>query len=119
MPYAPKRHCLEPGCPALVTSGRCPAHQTQEYRRIERYRGSSTARGYDVRWRRVRARVLADEPMCRHCQAQGYTTPATEVDHIVPLARGGARLDRNNLQSLCHDHHAEKTAKEASSRMRG
>lgn len=36
---------------------------------------------------------------------------ATEVDHIIPLHQGG--LDEwENLQGLCHEHHAAKTAKE-------
>ena len=119
MPSAPKRHCLEPGCPELVDKGRCRAHQTQRYRQIERYRGSSTARGYDVDWRRVRARVLAAEPRCRMCVAagrdieNGRVSWATEVDHIIPLVQGGARLDRANLQPLCGRCHAEKTAREA------
>lgn len=113
MPTAPKRHCLEPGCPELVTHGRCRVHQTREYRRIERYRGSSTARGYDADWRRIRARVLAAEPSCRACRAMGVVTLARHVDHIIPLMQGGARLDRANLQPLCEQCHAEKTAREA------
>lgn len=43
------------------------------------------------------------------CKAKGRVTPATEVDHIVPLRQGGARLDRSNLQSLCRPCHAQKT----------
>jgi 5-methylcytosine-specific restriction protein A len=37
---------------------------------------------------------------------------ATEVDHIVPVARGGALLDWDNLQSMCHGCHSRKTASE-------
>ena len=33
---------------------------------------------------------------------------ATEVDHIQPLFKGGADA-WENMQSLCHDHHAIKT----------
>ena len=35
---------------------------------------------------------------------------ATMVDHIVPIADGGEKLDEDNLQSLCQDCHARKTA---------
>jgi 5-methylcytosine-specific restriction protein A len=45
------------------------------------------------------------------CKAEGRVTEAVEVDHIVPLAMGG-NGDESNLQPLCHDHHAAKTAQE-------
>jgi 5-methylcytosine-specific restriction protein A len=61
-------------------------------------------------WQRVRAERLRVEPSCRPCRAEGKTTPASEVDHIVSIADGGALLDINNTQSLCHDHHADKSA---------
>lgn len=56
------------------------------------------------RWRKLRAAVLRDEPLCRTCGAL-----ATEVDHIVPVAEGGEELQRDNLQPLCHPCHARKT----------
>jgi len=55
--------------------------------------------------------VLNREPLCRECLKQGRLTPATEVDHIVPLASGGTN-DLENLQPLCHSCHSRKTAKE-------
>jgi len=36
---------------------------------------------------------------------------ADEVDHIVPLSRGGGD-ERSNLQPLCRPCHAAKTARE-------
>jgi hypothetical protein len=60
-------------------------------------------------WKRVKAAQLEREPFCRTCAAAGVLTPAIEVDHIVPHARGGAPFDRNNLQSLCRPHHSMKT----------
>jgi 5-methylcytosine-specific restriction protein A len=38
----------------------------------------------------------------------GRPTPATQVDHIKPKAKGGTD-DDDNLQSICHDCHTEKT----------
>jgi hypothetical protein len=65
---------------------------------------------YDrIQWKRVKASQLEREPFCRACAAAGALTPAVEVDHIVPLARGGAAVDRSNLQSLCKRHHSIKT----------
>lgn len=57
------------------------------------------------RWARVRREALdRDGWRCRTCGAY-----ANEVDHIVPLARGGAPYDLANLQSLCRTHHAAKS----------
>lgn len=72
-----------------------------------------TGRLYDrQQWKRVRANQLEREPTCRMCRQEGapIPRPAHHVDHITPLEKGGAPFDRNNLQSLCHSHHSEKTA---------
>ena len=63
------------------------------------------------RWSAMRARVLQDEPRCVHCLATGRLSAATEVDHIEPLHRGGSD-ELSNLQPLCHDCHATKSAGE-------
>ena len=55
---------------------------------------------------------LADEPLCRECSRLGKLTPAAEVDHIVRISDGGARLDDANLQSLCKSCHSRKTLAE-------
>lgn len=55
---------------------------------------------------------IASEPLCRMCAAEGKLVSATEVDHIQPLAQGGAQFDPANLQSLCRRHHAGKTWRE-------
>ncbi len=66
-------------------------------------------RGYGARWEKLRLVVLAgDGFMCRVCMARGRPTPATQVDHIVPKARGGTD-DPSNLQAICEDCHKAKT----------
>ena len=65
----------------------------------------------------IRAQTLSQYPLCVKCQSKGRITAATEVDHIVPLHKGGTD-DLDNLQSLCHDCHAEKTATEQGKRRR-
>jgi 5-methylcytosine-specific restriction protein A len=101
MPFAPLRPCSHPGCPRLVSSGRCRDHQRQENER----RGSSASRGYGARWRKLRAWHLLHNPVCRQCGQ-----PASEVHHIVAIAKGGEVLDPNNLASLCKSCHSRLTA---------
>ena len=60
------------------------------------------------RWRTIRIRVLAQQPICA---SPGCGKPATQVDHIRPLAAGGAPYDLSNLQGMCGPHNASKGAK--------
>lgn len=110
--------CADPGCAAIVTSGRCCAkHATEKRPSVhtsgngagEPARLSPSARGYDRAWQRIRQRILSTNPLCAHCRADGRVTLATEVDHIVPLREGGTH-DDNNLQPLCKSCHSSKTA---------
>jgi len=66
------------------------------------------ATGYDHNWRKQRNRRLDAEPLCRHCAARGFITPAVEVDHIKPKALGGDDA-WDNTQSLCKPCHRDKT----------
>ena len=55
-------------------------------------------------WRKMRDRVLAEEPLCRMCQ-----TLATDVDHV---SGDPSDNSRGNLQPLCHACHSHKTGRE-------
>jgi 5-methylcytosine-specific restriction protein A len=57
-------------------------------------------------WRKLRRSVLASEPLCRMCTAQGLTVPATDVDH---RDNNPANNELVNLQPLCRSHHSLKT----------
>ncbi len=62
-----------------------------------------------ARWRKLRAYILNESPMCEHCMDRGILTPATDVDHV-----NGDPSDNSmaNLQSLCHSCHSIKTARD-------
>lgn len=110
MPTKAPRSCAFPGCPELVYSGRyCIKHS----RAVERQRGSSASRGYDARWRVIRARFLFDHPWC--CDPFGVhgnvKVEATDVDHIIRRRDGGPDTE-DNLQPLCHSCHSRKTMSE-------
>ncbi|MGH6897290.1 MAG: HNH endonuclease [Geminicoccaceae bacterium] len=66
------------------------------------------AGGSTRRWRTLRTAHLRREPWCRLCAIRGQQTRATEVDHVIPLARGGALYDPANLRSLCQGCHVER-----------
>ena len=55
-------------------------------------------------WKRLRARVLAEEPLCRECGAL-----ATDVDHASGDPSDNSRA---NLNPLCHSCHSSKTMRE-------
>lgn len=56
-------------------------------------------------WKKIRARQLKFEPLCRFCKKDGYITPATVCDHIIPH-KGNMELFFNGpFQSLCKKHH--------------
>lgn len=61
-----------------------------------------------TRWRKLKAQVLNEEPWCRACKRR----PSVTADHITPLAQGGQRWDRGNLQGLCAACHKAKTSRE-------
>lgn len=60
-------------------------------------------------WRKLRASVLADEPLCHDCQRMGRIEPATDVDHDDGNPGNNARA---NLVPRCHSCHSHKTMRE-------
>ena len=58
-------------------------------------------------WRRLRRRILARDGW--ECQACGKLLGRAEVDHVVPVVKGGKVHDPANLQVLCVDCHIAKT----------
>lgn len=104
--------CREPGCPAAAMDrGYCADH-AQPARRLrylsyDRSRGTSSQRGYDARWRRIRKLVLAERPLCVDCDRAGRVTMANEVHHIDYNSRNN---NPANLMPLCKSCHSRRTA---------
>lgn len=67
---------------------------------------------------RDRAQVLAEEPLCRICEAKGLTAASEQVDHVIPLSQGG-KDERYNKQGLCKPCHRAKTKRESAAGRRG
>ena len=60
------------------------------------------------RYRRWRRRMLAQEPLCRACKANGLTVAAEELHHEIPVGLLGALMDPANVIPLCRDSHEEE-----------
>lgn len=106
-----RRRCTgSPTCPnPALAGGKCEDHARQ----ADADRNARRAKSLEVyrskRWRKLRALVLTERP---YCQRDGCQAPATDVDHVRRIEDGGDPWNPSNLQSLCHPHHSEKTARE-------
>lgn len=101
------RHCAV--CDGLHAKGtRCNVARSQTQRSQDARRGSSTERGYDTAWRALVQQVLARDGHTCQLQLHCCTGVATTGDHVVPLSRGGARLDSNNVVAACRACNSSK-----------
>ena len=110
MPYKPKKPCCYPGCPELTNERFCDKHRPQASREYNRYiRDEDSKKFYNsTAWRKLSALQLKREPLCAECLKAGRIQHAEIADHIKPIREGGARLDINNIQSLCRGCHNRK-----------
>lgn len=111
MPSKPPRPCRAPACGHKTTAshGYCEDHA-----HLHKPWGTRKGSGRGGRpWRRKRDQVLQrDKGLCQPCMQQGRISPATQVDHIIPVAEGGTCAD-SNLQAICKACHDVKTQAEA------
>ncbi|ETO44535.1 HNH endonuclease [Morganella sp. EGD-HP17] len=113
MAWQPLKRCSYPGCNKRVKSGRCDEHKREARRQQDSRRGSRRERGYTPAWDKYRLGYLKRNPLCAHCLRLTVYTPATIVDHIIPVDGGSDVLfwPEWNHQSLCHACHNIKTFK--------
>ena len=67
-------------------------------------------------WKTLRNYYISEHPLCKWCEEEGKVVSGDVVDHVKEIKDGGARLDQNNLMTLCHRHHIQKTNWERSKR---
>lgn len=96
------RVCSQPGCPNLRP---CPNHAPKPWSTPSaRNQARSSGNGWDQQ--RTRKRILKRDG--HRCYIADCTTPATIVDHVIPMAEGGTDTD-DNKASMCEPHHDEKS----------
>lgn len=67
---------------------------------------------HSAAWKRMRAQVLAEEPLCRWCLARGEYVASEEVDHIRDSREDYTDDNRReNLTAMCKPCHSMKTAR--------
>ena len=84
----------------------------QERKAFERERHADDFDYNGRKWRNLRKVKLEMNPLCCKCEEDDLVVIATVVDHIVPVKKGGAGYDLDNLQSLCKKHHDSKSARD-------
>ena len=71
-----------------------------------------TKRTRGRKWMAIREQALAKtQYRCAECLRNDKLSIACQVDHIIPLHKGGTD-DLDNLEGLCAEHHRAKTAKD-------
>ena len=111
MPYKPKKPCARSRCSNLTHGKYCEEQKglhkvSIRYNRKKDTRPTSTKRGYDYSWRKIRGIVLKDKPLCWFC-GRVY---ATEV-HQVPDYVSGTCHWNYQLIPACKKCHNRETAK--------
>jgi 5-methylcytosine-specific restriction enzyme A len=108
--------CAIAGCPALTSERWCNRHKANKHisRPYDQQRGTSSERGYDSEWRKLRLVALKrDNYLCLECLKSDRPTQAKEVHHIIGIdINPNLRLDLDNLASVCKPCHLKLTEQE-------
>ena len=132
MPHSAPTPCKSPGCRELVANNRArglcvghmreasaPRQTTARRRRMSDEEYNRDAWYSSKSWTKLRRAYIARYPLCRICSDNGFVRSADVVDHIVERKDDDSkRLNWDNLQSLCHSCHNNKTAEEKKKRER-
>lgn len=95
-------------CGGTIKKGVCDRCGPQQ-RTAKKRKG--TRRIYNRRWEQFRSIVGAERRwLCERCKDEGKLIVGKELHHILPLADGGAKLDRDNVELLCKSCHSRETS---------
>ena len=112
------KQCSQPGCPNL-TAGGGPCKECRPKVEANTPKKKTLAFYGCSAWKGARERYRAAHPLCELGDADGFTEPATLVDHVYEIEDGGKKLDRMNFMSQCRPCHIRKTAEMARRRKQG
>ena len=111
--------CVAPSCKEIVrdSTSRCEKHKftaKKDKNKLRELRGGRrNSKVYDSsRWRRLSNKKRTVTPFCEMCEVDGVTLVADVTDHIIEIEDGGNQYEWDNLMSLCHTCHNQKTADE-------
>lgn len=65
----------------------------------------------NIKWKSLSKRLRIENSQCNECKHTFYDESQLDVDHIVPVSKGGAMYDERNLQVLCKRCHSYKSHK--------
>lgn len=105
MPQRPRPRCSHTNCTRKAThDGLCDQHQRTPWQHTSAHNRLLEPN----QWARTRKQILnRDHHTCVRCGQ-----PARTVDHITPVACGGALYDPANLQSLCDACNNDKNSED-------
>ena len=117
MPHVPASPCPTPGCPELRPCPDHPATPTWAANKARRaQRGAGLTRTQETK--RAKKIMRIHRGVCHVCN----TMFADQVDHVIPLAEGGAD-DESNLRPIhrdpCHLAKSKVEAARGRARARG
>lgn len=96
-------------CATPTKGSRCAEHAY--WREQDANRPSAARRGYDYKWRALVRFVLERDGYVCQLRIPGVCLGSANTgDHVVPLSRGGARLDEDNVQAACRPCNTAKQA---------
>lgn len=123
--------CNAAGCYALIPRDEkyCEKHHKERVHEVIQNKKGTRINWqfYATRkWHELSKSFRVEHPLCAECLRQNAidgnfpVALGVTVDHIVPLYKvinaGGTGFERDNLQSLCRTHHADKTRSEMAER---
>ncbi len=116
MANKPLRPCNKHGCPNLTSNSYCDEHlyikvqkDMQRAKRYDQYKRDQRSKSFydSTLWKKVRDSVMRrDLGLCQQCKREDKITLPDVVHHIVEVkVDWSKRLDKNNLETLCHACH--------------